>query len=777
MHIDYFEKKLNISVSDLVYVACRRRECFKNFDYALKDDPSFVLSVRKREETQNGNSFFSEVNLTCSFNLCGFKTVVSGNTSIIDKNGFFEINLVKSIRYPLHMVNEDFAYDWICESKCLAFILSNKRNLDNVGINLSIYNTETLEKKELLFNFSAPELKTFFKNTLNDFSSFLKLNIEHVTKRNSDNNLKFPFANVRDGQKEIFKEIISGIKNKNNVIVNAPTGLGKTVATIYPALKAQIKGLCDKVFYLTAKDSGKQAVVDTVNGFINDGYDFKLLVISAKSKICNKKPCSPANCFMPSGHHQRIVSAVTDIAVNHKIITSDVILAFSEKYKVCPFLLELELIPFADVVLCDYNYIFDSTISSKIASCFSRNDVFLVDEAHNLVDRLRNVYSSVIELSKLKELKKHFEGNSEVLTAIKSFLSFINANVDNDAISEQFSSQMLDELERLLNDALGVLQRNIEGARTNKQLHDDDFNVLDSIRRFVDLLTLRSDDYAVFINDEMNLEIFLVNTANTILNLSKQLGTFVFFSGSLLPDDYYKFMLGNTRRDVYVSFDSPYDINNFLVLSYPLTTKYSERENGIEDVVRGIFTAGKSKKGNYIAFFPSYDYMNLAVGYFERMFPSERIKVQKSGMTEAERQEFLKEFSVRSDKSLYAFAVLGGSFSESIDLAGELLSGVIVVGLGALPPSRRNSLISQYFTDMFFDGEKFAYFYPGMNKVFQAGGRVIRSENDRGFILVVDDRFLVEDNFEIIPNGWKNIKRVRNNNDIKKELDAFWENA
>ncbi len=777
MKIAVQTEKINISVSELVFLTCRKRERFSKFDNALKDPSDFALSVVKREEEALGNNYYPDINLSCSLNLNGVSVELFGKTAISENHGEYTVDVVKSMRYPVKLANESFISDWLSEAKCLAFILANKRSLNKLTVRVCVFHTETLEKRIHSYEYSYAELEQFFKTALSGLSTYISIILPHTKERNHKNSeAKFPFPSVRDGQRDISKEVYASIKNKNNVIINAPTGLGKTMATLYPAIKAQSKGLCDKVFYLTAKNSGNTSVADAIRLFNESGYTLTVLYVSAKTRLCDKRPCSPRNCHYPQGHHDRVMTAVFEIASKHKIYTIDIISEAAQRHNVCPFILEMELSVFADLIVCDYNYVFDPVVSSKISSVFSGNDAILVDEAHNLIDRLRGINSAEIKLEKLKELADKLDKGCALNKAINGFLTFINDDTEDSGFAcEPMSSQSLDSFEREINLLFSEFQEYFEAKEENLEINTFELlQLTESLKAFVDILTLRSSRYIAFYNDFGNPEIFMVDTSVHLLESSKKLGSLILFSATLFPEEYYKYMLGARKNDAYVSIPSPFDYHNLLVLGYPLSTKFSDREATIEDVVRAIYTAGRAKCGNYIAFFPSYQYMQLAVNVFTSMFPDQRVIYQSKTMNDTERDNFISSFTPNPTSTLYAFAVLGGVFSEGIDLVGEKLSGATVVGLGSLPPSRKSSLISQYFSDLFFDGEKFAYHYPGLNKVFQAGGRVIRSESDKGYLLIIDDRFLTEENIETLPSSWHNIKKVKDNNSIHENLCDFW---
>lgn len=773
MFYDNETKKVRLDVSELVFVACRKRERFRRIDNSLKDDSGFAESVIKREADKSGKAYYTDVSLSCSLSFCGTDLEIYGKTSVlVDEHGY-TVDIVKSLRYPIKLVTESFIEDWQSEVRCYAYILAKKRGLENVFVRVSVFHTETLERKTFTYSYSLKELEDFFRNVLASFSPFFGISNSHVENRNRVNSTAgFPYPVARDGQREVSKEIYNALKNRHNAIISAPTGIGKTASTLYPALRAQAKGIVNRVFYLTAKNSGNISALDTVDRFLSMGYDITVSVISAKARICNKHRCSPNDCDYPQGHHERTWNAILEIASSYKSFTPEVITDYAKKYNVCPFMLETELAWFADVVICDYNYVFDPRIARKISPLFTGNDAILVDEAHNLVDRLRGINSAEIDLSVLTQIQK--DNFSGALTAAASeFLKFVSDDAeDSGEACEPLSSQSLDGIERSVNALLTAFQDCFE----DKKISDPNIlRLSDQLKHFADLLTSRSDDYLTFYNDKGNPEIFMVNTSEDLTDASRRLGNIIMFSATLFPEEYFKFMLGAKKKDSYVSVPSPFDSNNLIVVGYPLSTKYSEREQTANEVARAIWTAGRGRTGNYMAFFPSYQYMAIVLDAFVKLFPDEKVIYQKPSMLDSERKDYISSFVSSPDKTLYAFAVLGGAFSEGIDLVGDKLYGATVVGLGSLPPSRKSALMSSYFSDMFFDGEKFVYHYPGLNKVFQACGRVIRSENDRGFLLIIDDRFFAEENIELLPESWKNVKKAKDNNDINTYICDFWQ--
>lgn len=771
MNTDTKNRKVNISVSELVFFACRHRNRMSRFDGAIKDKSDFVSSLVKSREEKSGNSYYTDVSLSSSLNIHNFLFSFSSTSSVMIDNGNYSIDSVYSIRFPLKYVSSDFVYSWECEAKIKAFILAKKHNLEAIKTRVFVFHTETLEEKCFEKEFSLSELEEFFKATVFAFARFAKVLLPHYLLREEKNKvLNFPFEEFRDGQKEITSEVTNAIKNKTTAVINAPTGLGKTVATLFPAIVSQAMGECNKIFYLTAKNSGKASVLNAVHNFSLSGAELYTLTVTSKSQLCTLNSACKG-CKFASSCHESTIEALFYLAENAKVFTKENIFQAAVKFGCCPFVLQTELLAFADVVVCDYNYIFSPDIFNKINTFFSGNDVFLVDEAHNLIDRLREIFSSEINLKSLNELSETVNKDSPLRNAIADFLDFVKSDIeDGDYSCEPFSSHSMDLYEVHLNELLSALQEENECSSLHLL-----GRVFDDVKSFLELLTKRSRNYIAFYNDDFNPEIFMVDTSVYIRKISRRLGSMVFFSATLIPDEYYTYMFGVKNKSSYVSFSSPYKPDNFLIVSSPISTKFSDREETVCDVASAMYSAFFERCGNYIAFFPSYSYMNLALTTFKKMFPDACVISQKPNMTPSEKDEFINSFISQNTKTMVAFAVLGSSFSEGIDLVGDKLSGAAVVGLGSLPPSRKSSLIASYFNDNFFEGEKFAYLYPGLNKVFQAGGRVIRSESDRGFLLIIDDRLFNEDTLELLPESWKNIKRAKSNASISTLICDFWQ--
>jgi len=513
MFIDTENKKVNITSNEMVFLALRKRDLFRKCDIALIDEATFAKTCSKNREEKEHNSYYPDVALNCTFKVSDITLTLDANSSVFtNKNNEYTIDIVKSLRYPLKFVDGKFIEDWLSEGKLSAFILSEKRKLEKVNVRISVYHTETLECIDRVFTFTYDELVLFFKESVREFSNWLLPIYKHTEKRNeSTTKSHFPFEKAREGQKEISKEIFSSIKNKNNVIINAPTGLGKTIAVLYPALKAQCKNYCNKVFYLTAKNSGNASANHALDVLLNSGFDISAVVISAKNRICPQARCTPQTCTFTKDHHTKTLLAIFEIISKHKIFTAEIIKEYSQKYNICPFMLETELATFADVVICDYNYIFDPVISARLKSVLTGRDAILVDEAHNLIDRIRNIFKAEIKIDKLTELLSKVPTNSKIHNSLKSFISFVKNDVEDSALAcESLSSQSLDLYEKEANLLYSDLLDYLENEREKINVEDltDAYSIRDSLKKFVEILTSRSDDYITFYNDNTNPEVF-----------------------------------------------------------------------------------------------------------------------------------------------------------------------------------------------------------------------------------------------------------------------------
>ncbi|MBQ9975279.1 MAG: ATP-dependent DNA helicase [Clostridia bacterium] len=755
-------------------------------DFVLVDINDTAERIAYSEEKQEyADSYFTDINIKGTFKCDGLVVNVSGIIcGVMIKEGEFTVDVVKSVKLPLKYVTAKYWDEWLCQTKCSAYLLTRARNLERVNIRLICVHPESLEKRYIPLSFTKDELEVHFLSLLSEWAKWTRLYDSQETLRNEQlSRLRFPYDTVRDGQDTIIKEVSSAISEHRPVFINAPTGIGKTSAVLYPALKSLADEKGDRIFYLTSKNSLHNVVIEACHRMEDAGSRVRVLSLVSRNKLCPSGKCNRKACTRLKGHSDRLKEALYNLVSSENYITYELLRSYAEKYSICPFELAKHYAHFADVVICDYNYIFDPSVARLDLFGTKGRDVLLVDEAHNLPERIKEMHSATLFIDKLEEVGEYFNGkNADFYNASKRLAKAMNVLRSDDLFqAEPLDRNSVDNVLIEANAFFEAFQTLVgeqsfngyfnEGSTLDAESVQKAFN---SVKRFVAISEELNDSYIVFFDEKGNVRIALVSTGNAVRRVVKKMGNGVFFSATLAPEEYYRHMLGAGKRDAYVNLPSPFSKENFKVVAYSLSTRYSEREATLNEIVQVIYTSAVQKTGNYMVFLPSYSYMSAVAGSFANRYSDVDVLYEKQGMTAADKENYLKRFDDNNGRTLVAFAVMGGSFAEGIDLAGDKLSGAVIVGLGVLPPERSRELTAGYFNDRFFDGVKFAYMYPGMNKVFQAGGRVIRGESDRGFLVVIDDRLLSEDYRENLPESWLNISKASTVSGVENILNEFW---
>ena len=606
--------------------------------------------------------------------------------------------------------------------------------------------------------------------------------------------MEFPFE-YRKGQKEMALYVYRAIEKEKHLYVQAPTGIGKTMAAIYPTVKSFAQGQVTKLFYLTAKTIAHTVARDAIQLLMDRGLRFVTVILTAKEKIClqDDMECNPAVCPYAAGHFDRVNAALYDIVSHESMIDREKVSEYAAKYKVCPFELSLDVSLFADAVLCDYNYVFDPRASLKrfFANEGGREGgyVFLVDEAHNLVDRASSMYSAqlikedFLEIRKLVlkyggRLARHLGSCNKELLALKK-------DVPDEGYRVLSGIAGLHLKLLSLHDALKAFLEEHKNIDERSRILDFYFN----LTSFLNIAEMMDENYVIY--DELigdgrfMLKLYCVKpAANIRACLDKGLAT-VFFSATILPVRYYMEMLSDCPEDQAIYIPSPFDRENRRILiANDVTTRYTKRNaDQYSNIYRYIESAVKSRKGNYMVFFPSYAMLEQTGNLIDENAFGYDIRVirQEPYMSESDREDFLAAFD--SDENVLALCIMGGIFSEGIDLTGDKLVGAIVVGPGLPQVCTERKLMMDYFDSRESasgdgrysdsDGFRYAYQYPGVNKVFQAAGRVIRTESDQGIILLLDERFSSRRYTELFPVEWSDYQVCRRNT-VDRMLEDFW---
>ncbi|WP_330949077.1 ATP-dependent DNA helicase [Virgibacillus sp. MG-45] len=683
---------------------------------------------------------------------------------LVEEDGSIIIDEIKSTKHALAQVTADsYPVHW-AQANFYGYMYAKDHALEQVTIQLTYVQTQTGKQKQLQNEMSFKELEDFVHQVVNQYASFANRKQSHAEKRTeSSKALAFPFASYRDGQRKLAGTVYKTIESNKNLFARAATGIGKTMSTIFPAIKAIGEGHIERIFYLTAKTITRTAAEEALKQLIANGVQLKVVTITAKDKICFQEEivCDKANCIFADGYYDRINGAMLDILEQECLMTRNVIESYARKHQVCPFEFSLDLAYEADVVICDYNYIFDPRVSLKrLIEEHKKQTALLIDEAHNLVDRAREMYSATLVKSHYYDVERTYE---EINPAIAKSAKAVSEHLfvkkqEGFVVGEELDIDLVDKVEIFSMHAEDVL---LEDDGKNERLLEAYF----SAQAFVKIARLydhRYTTYCMVDQSEVSLKLFCMDPSHLIKQMSKGFRSKVFFSATLIPGEYYKKLLGGTAEDYTVSIPSPFEREKVKVMIKPLSTRYRDRNHTINPMVEFFVDLMKKQSGNFLVFFPSYHYMQLAYAKFIELAPELETIVQSAGMSEQQREDFLAAFDAERKERLIGFAVLGGIFSEGVDLRGNRLQGVIIIGVGYPQIGLERDIIKDYFMKLNQNGHDYAYVYPGMNKVLQAGGRLIRTEADTGVIALVDDRFLQPKYQALLPQEWRHLTVERN---------------
>ncbi|HHX69814.1 MAG TPA: ATP-dependent DNA helicase [Gallicola sp.] len=676
-----------------------------------------------------------------------------GNEVLIDEIKSTTRNL-EDLKYnsnPLH---------W-AQAKCYGYFYCVKNDLEEIDIQLTYYQVESDDIKRIIEKFTKADLEKFYFTLLDlylDFSimilKFKKERDEHIRT------LQFPFLSYRKGQRKMTVGVYKTIRDKNILFAEAPTGIGKTMSTLFPSIKAVGEGLTDKIFYLTARSTTKEAAVKAVYRLMDRGLRFKAVIITAKDKICinDEVKCNPKDCPFAKGHFDRVNDAILDIYANEEILNMETIIDYSKKHKVCPMEFQLDMAIYSDLVVCDYNYVFDPTVYlRRFFEGTVEKYTFLIDESHNLVDRGRDMYSKEISMKKINQVVNLLEDDDyKIKNALNKIYNLID---DFYRLAENNKYYISKYLEEDFVSEIIFTMRTMEKFLTdkkNKPYYDDVLDLYFEFSKFVKISDFYSDNYITLViskEDDILFKIMCLDTSPIFKNILKRAESSVFFSATLSPIPFYADVLGAEEDYYYLRLNSPFNPNNLKVGVVPISTRYQHREENYSRITK-ILENYTNKKGNYMLFFPSYKFMQEVYDRFNK--EDRDVVKQDSNLTEIGREQFLKQF--KEDTSIIAFVVLGGVFSEGIDLVGDRLNGAAIVSVGLPGLSVERNLIKDYYDEKENTGFEYAYIYPGMNKVAQAAGRVIRDKDDKGTVLLIDDRFLKNPYKKLLPRSWNRIK-------------------
>ncbi|MBR3681007.1 MAG: ATP-dependent DNA helicase [Clostridia bacterium] len=646
----------------------------------------------------------------------------------------------------------------------------------------------------------AEALKRFFSKCIGVCEKYATPEIERVSERlPAYRALKFPYPAIREGQSDFIHAVHRTIAHGTQLCASLPTGTGKTVSVLYPALRALGEGRCDKIFYLTPKHTAARAASECLELFASQGVTVKACILYSKETLCSEG----LTCRRPNGGCRlSSLSSIPDAVLSLYNLNKAVVLRadferVGKEYGICPHELALCYSELCDVVICDFNYLFDPQIYLKRYFTEGGRYVYLIDEAHNLPERAREMYSSELSTRELDELLSNplLPQHSAIREAIKTardsieglFFPYLRDELHERERGEKVGAVCLHNPPSDLYTIVYTFLADAEAAY-RASLRDKDGEATERtlllrelyyrLKKLGTSLEKFDEKYRLFLFYEggvLNFRLFCIDTGGVISDRVRTGNAAVFFSATLEPLVYYRSLLGADGTTDSLTAGSPFDPSQLSVsIVDSVSTRYSERERTAPAVCRAIAAMISARRGHYMIFCPSFEYLELLAGVFTEKYPKLHTVIQKRDMTAEEKRAFLDEFKNCDGKYLIAFCVLGGIYSEGVDLTGDSLIGAAIVGIGMPTLSYERESMRDYFNDKYEAGTEYAYLYPGMNKVFQAAGRVIRTEDDRGVILLIDDRFRDPIYKKSIPSLWRGMKYVGDAKELKARTEAFW---
>lgn len=780
------EKIVRVSVRNLVEFILRGGD-IDNRTSGSMDKEAMLMGGRLHRKIQRsmGSDYHAEISLKTEIPCDGFRIQVEGRADgiiIHEETGETEVTVdeIKGVLRDLEHITEPVKVH-LAQAKCYAYIYAGQKGLENIGVQLTYCHLDTEEIKRFEEKFTIDELKEWFDNLIRQYEKWARFQIEWEKTRNASiKKVEFPFS-YRPGQRDVAAAVYRTILRRKKLFIQAPTGVGKTISTVFPAVKAVGEGLGDKIFYLTAKTITRTVAEQAFRTMKDQGLSMKVITLTAKEKICfcEETLCNPESCPYAKGHFDRVNDAVYDMLISGNEMNRSAIERQAEKFRVCPFELSLDISTWVDAVICDYNYVFDPNAHLKrfFSEGSGGNYIFLIDEAHNLVERGREMYSAALYKEDLLELKrqvKHLDARlARRLGDVNKLFLELKRECEDYQILNSVSHialklmNLLTEMERFLEEPSG------------DEIRESVLNLYFQVRSFVSIHDILDENYVIYSeledNGRFKLKLFCVNPAANLQNYLEFGSGTVFFSATLLPIHYYKSLLSVEKDDYAIYAESPFPRENMLLLqARDVSTRYTMRsESMYRRYADYISRMAECKKGNYMAFFPSYRFMEEVYDQFVHKAEGIDVLLQAQNMDEREREEFLEEFDRERENSLVGFCVMGGVFSEGIDLTADRLIGAVIVGTGLPQVCNDREIVKGYFDSRGMRGFDYAYLYPGINKVLQSAGRVIRTETDRGVVLLLDDRFSRRQYRDSFPREWENCQ-ICSAATLSDYMESFW---
>lgn len=700
-------------------------------------------------------------------------------------DGVTTVDEIKTTALPSASITGEQSPEHWAQGQVYAYIYATQNDLAAVRVQLTYYQIDEELTLRFSHDYTRQQLEEIVTGLLEQYAPWAQRAARWKARRTGSlAAMRFPFADYRPGQKAMLSAVYQTCAQGGQLLCQAPTGIGKTISVLFPALKAMGEG--GPVFYLTARGTTRAAAENAIAALheANPGLTLRSITLTAKDKICltESHECTPEACPYANGYFDRIKEALWE-TLDADTLTAQTLTDAARKHTVCPFEMGLDLSLWCDVIIGDYNYLFDPVVSLKRFFESAGDYLFLIDEAHNLPDRARDMHTESLLKSEFTSVKKLLgKGKSRLKTAIQkvnnALLEWRHRCEEGGSAKTLIHPNRDEELDRLLNRLCEPLEAWLDEHRTPDETHAALLQLYFDVRAWLRVAETFDDHFVLqataFGSDVRLTQLCLDPSA--FLQQNFALGrAAVLFSATLAPPSYYKDLCGLPDARA-VALKSPFPQENFaLYCACNVSTRYRDREAACAQIADYLAEMTGARTGNYIAFFPSYQYLDKVRAVFEEKYPNIPVLVQQTALDEAGREEFLARFAPDPDETLLAFAVLGGVFGEGVDLAGSRLIGAAVVGPGLPQVGARQEQLRDYFERTRGSGFDYAYRYPGMNKVLQAAGRVIRTPQDRGVVLLIDDRFSMWDYRRLMPPHWSHFTPVYDCNVLRTELEKFWQ--
>ncbi len=820
MVIDAATREIFISLDELISFSFPSGSLARSSDFYLK--PKTAAAICESFSGQN-ESYMLFHPFSYSYEVEGYEYNVglSADLCSLSDNSLKIISVRAS--GGKKNASDSLIDSWKRETACICAICADACGVRRAeGTLLYSYDTR-MSPCEIVCTESYESAKDTLAETLKKAHELISIHIERETKRKpASHDVPFPFPKKRSGQSEFMTNALKTYRSGGVTFAEAPTGIGKTMSALFPAVKAFGHGFIDRIFYLTPKTTAQYAAENAVKRIFKNGDGIRSVILSAKDKMCffpqdtkdaqdqsqktdampHREQSKCERCHASDGYYDRRNGALVELLSKSDNLDSDMIFEVAKKHEVCPYELSLDASEYCDAIICDYNYVYDCRVYLrryfdilKDTTASERKHLpkyaVLVDEAHNLADRARNMYSHTLKTSTLnqalgtlgisayeKKMRTHLEDMicriDKLRGACLEEQSYTEkGEVYGFCVKDRVDERLVEGAEQFT--AEYEAYKKTENASVSKELTDVYFDLKDLVKKseyFSEAFKVLCEVYgAVTVYRIMCLDPSeILKEKHTYAKAS------VLFSATLSPEEYYASVLGGGKNSVYMNIESPYDKENFSISVFDtVSTRYSDRKETLYNLCEIIHTAVNTKKGNYMVFFPSYKYMEETHALYTVMHHDVATIIQRKNMDQSQRAEFVARFDENNKETLVGFCVLGGVYAEGIDLVGERLIGSIIVGVGMPRLSNERNILAEYYQNRDLDGNMFSYVYPGMTRVMQAVGRVIRSENDKGIAVLIDDRFASPVYKSLFPSHWRHAKFISSPKTMKKLLTSFWE--